>query len=560
MKNRTPFRFLPISPILLIGLALSAALAPGLYAASFTVNTQADTHDSRPGDGVCADSRGRCSLRAAIEESNAGKAADIVVPRSKSPYFLTQGIPLTIKTNLALVGKEPFRIDGCRPRPSPVPGSTPVPWTPRECRNSHPTNVLQISNPGTQGIVEISGVSIQYGEGGIGFGTGIRIDTGSSLLLKNSAVIENRSDVGGVGISTNGSLTLIACTVEGNMSRGGGGGVTGFGAGIAIMSNVWVRIIASTIRNNVAVYGGGVGNTGSLAIIESTLSGNSASEGGAVVNYGGYLAISDSTIVDNMAGRPTGHPFSRWNGGAISNDAIGELRIAGCTISNNQAVRGGGVANDTGDVEILNSTITGNSASQGGGIYNVGQVYMNGRVQINFSTITNNTSSLFRSGTPAPNNFGGGIYNEALVVMGSTILAGNMGPSYFPPSYGCTNSGVYCYSPDCFSRTDHSNGAFVSWRSNLVGVVNDNCNLEDYSWGNTLSFDQRGTFYAPLNPALGPLANNGGPTKTHALLPGSLAMDSGGTWDCPGTDQRGWLRPAGMYCDTGAFEFGASPP
>src|SRR5262249_37293723 len=153
---------------------------------------------------------------------------------------------------------------------------------------------------------------------GIGFGAGIRIDSGSSLLLKSSAVIENRSDVGGVGISTNGSLTLIACTVEGNMSRGGGGGGKGFGAGNGMRGNVWVRISASTIRNNVAVYGGGIGNIGNLVIVGSTLSGNSASEGGAVVNYGGYLAISDSTIVDNMAGRPTGHPFSRWNGGAIS--------------------------------------------------------------------------------------------------------------------------------------------------------------------------------------------------------------------------------------------------
>ena len=165
---------------------------------------------------------------------------------AKSPYFLTQGIPLTITTNLKIVAKEPFRIDGCRPRPSPVPGGTPVSWTPPECRKagSHPTNVLQISNVGTQGTVEISGVSIQYGQSPIGyFGTGIRIDTGSSLLLKKSAVIENRSGVGGVGIFTDGSLTLIGCTVERNEVGGGGGGVTGIGAGIDIGSKGWVTII-----------------------------------------------------------------------------------------------------------------------------------------------------------------------------------------------------------------------------------------------------------------------------------------------------------------------------
>src|SRR5437762_8355578 len=209
MKNRTSFRFLLVSPVLLVGLALSAALAPGLYAASFTVNTQADTHDANPGNGVCADDAGRCSLRAAIEESNAGKVARIVLQPTKSPYFLTKGIPLTIKTNLTLVGARPApaRIDGCRPRSSPVPGGTPVSWTPPQCRASQPTQVLQISILGTQGTVEISGVSIQYGQGPFGyFGTGIRIETGGSLLLKGSAVIENRSGVGGVGIFTNGSL------------------------------------------------------------------------------------------------------------------------------------------------------------------------------------------------------------------------------------------------------------------------------------------------------------------------------------------------------------------
>jgi hypothetical protein len=65
-----------------------------------------------------------------------------------------------------------------------------------------------------------------------------------------------------------------------------------------------------------------------------------------------------------------------------------------------------------------------------------------------------------------------------------------------------------------------------------------------------------------LNPLLGPLANNGGFTQTHALLPGSPAIDAVTHNPCPppNTDQRGFLRPAGPACDIGAFEAGAISP
>jgi hypothetical protein len=55
---------------------------------------------------------------------------------------------------------------------------------------------------------------------------------------------------------------------------------------------------------------------------------------------------------------------------------------------------------------------------------------------------------------------------------------------------------------------------------------------------------------------LGPLADNGGPTQTHALLPGSPAIDAGDNTACPATDQRGVTRPLGAACDIGAYEFG----
>ncbi len=63
-----------------------------------------------------------------------------------------------------------------------------------------------------------------------------------------------------------------------------------------------------------------------------------------------------------------------------------------------------------------------------------------------------------------------------------------------------------------------------------------------------------------VNPLLGPLQNNGGPTQTHALLKGSPAIDAGSSTSpfapCPAVDQRGFLRPMGMECDIGAYEAG----
>jgi hypothetical protein len=66
--------------------------------------------------------------------------------------------------------------------------------------------------------------------------------------------------------------------------------------------------------------------------------------------------------------------------------------------------------------------------------------------------------------------------------------------------------------------------------------------------------NQVGSASAPIDPKLGPLADNGGPTRTHALLLGSPAIDAASTPDCPTTDQRGVLRPQGAACDIGSYE------
>jgi hypothetical protein len=188
-----------------------------------------------------------------------------------------------------------------------------------------------------------------------------------------------------------------------------------------------------------------------------------------------------------------------------------------------------------------------------------------GTVDIAFGTITGNEANRkdLLEVTGMDPRLGGGIYNEAsvssegvpnTVTVGNTILAGNKdNRSRFDNKF----------SPDCFS-TDP--GLFTSFSGNLIGVVNANCNIAPSF---DPSLDRRGSSDVPLDPRLGPLANNGGPTQTHALMSDSKAIDGAsgnvpiaGFPDCPETDQRGLPRPLPVpdipfNCDIGAVEFGA---
>lgn len=82
---------------------------------------------------------------------------------------------------------------------------------------------------------------------------------------------------------------------------------------------------------------------------------------------------------------------------------------------------------------------------------------------------------------------------------------------------------------------------------------------------NATKGDQVGTAQDPIDPLLGPLQNNGGPTLTQALLDGSPAIDTGTRTECPATDQRGYARPVDgdgdgiAECDIGTYEYGAAP-
>lgn len=334
--------------------------------------------------------------------------------------------------------------------------------------------------------------------------------------------------------SSGDSIAVAAATYKENLTITFNLTVRGAAAGTTIIDggalNTVVTISSSkanvtlanlTIRNGKAKDGGGINNSGTLTVNNCVISGNSAfqasssNRGGGIAN-GGTLTINSSTLTGNTAvGMHCVIYCIGSFGGAISNG--GTLTVNDSTLSNNSAPSfrgGGGGIENGGTVSINNSTLSGNSAPSGsgggGGIYSAN----GGLLTINNSTLSGNNAYL-----------GGAIdvYN-APAVLQNTIVANNGGGNCFA---SLTSHG-YNLSSD------------GSCNFNGPGDMND------------------------INPLLGPLQNNGGPTQTMALLPGSPAIDAGNPAGCTDgqghllrTDQRGMPRPDKedtSGCDVGAYE------
>jgi hypothetical protein len=278
--------------------------------------------------------------------------------------------------------------------------------------------------------------------------------------------------------------------------------------------------------------GGGISNTGTLTISNSTLSGNTAGfSGGGIVN-GGALTVSNSTLSGNTARGPGSGNIGSV-GGAIFNG--GTLTVSNCTLSGNTATAGGGIGHSFfGTLTVSNSTFSGNTANAGGGIAALGFTTHEGPV-----TLTNVTLAANRASR------GGGLFVNSFVsfpaVLHNTLIAGNF--------HGATGT-----TADDVGGTLNSSGD-----NNLIGDGTGMTGLVNGVNGN-----QVGTAANPIDARLGPLADNGGPTLTHALLPGSPAIDAGNNAYATDFDQRGpgFPRIVNGIIDIGAFEFqgaGAGP-
>jgi hypothetical protein len=276
--------------------------------------------------------------------------------------------------------------------------------------------------------------------------------------------------------------------------------ITGSNAG-GIANSGNLTISGCDIYNNSASSGGAVYNTGTLAVISSSLAGNSAfNSGGGIYNSATATAtVTGSNVTGNDA------PL----GGGVNNS--GNLTLSGVLCSSNSANNSGGGIDNAGSVSINNSTLASNTAtSQGGGLFNSA-----GSASIINCTLVGNSAAA-----------GGGINITAdPVTLYNTIVAGS-------PTGGDL-SGLPLNAASSNDLIDDSSSG-LSGNSNITNV--------------------------PAN--LGPLADNGGPTYTYALLSGSSAINAGNNSFVPAgttSDQRGtgFPRVTGGLVDIGAFEAGA---
>ncbi|MDT8386326.1 MAG: choice-of-anchor Q domain-containing protein [Thiogranum sp.] len=301
-----------------------------------------------------------------------------------------------------------------------------------------------------------------------------------------------------------------------------------------------------TIRNGNATYGGGLYHqaTGTLTINDSAITDNSTTaSGGGIYTVGfNHVVIVNRSLISNNAAAGYGGGIANFTfgtslitdtiisgnsastGGGIMNSFFSYAVIQGTTISDNQAQYGGGIGTlfGSGIVSVTNSTISGNRATFGGGGINISA---NDTVHLRSTTVTQNRAQMGADG--------GGINNSGLVNARNSIIAGNI-----------DEGGE---APDCI-------GPITSHGHNLLGV-DASCSFL------ATTGDLVGNSLVPLDALLAPLADNGGPGPTHALMPESPAFDAGdpavpGSGDnaCAASDQRGVDRIRNAPCDIGAVE------
>ncbi len=251
--------------------------------------------------------------------------------------------------------------------------------------------------------------------------------------------------------------------------------------------------------------------TATLEITGCTFFANTATNGGAIYNNGGTLTVADSTFQANIA---------TYAGGAIVGAVGSTNTITGSTFLLNTANTGGAIKNNGGTIDITNSTFSANNATgNGAGLYNIGAA------TITNSTLAYNKADSDESGSGS----GGGIYAKSGdITLTSTLLAHNVHDVTETPDDITLDSGTID------SGSSYNLVASATSAGGLTDGVNSNIVGED--------------------PLLEALADQGGSTSTHALQPGSPALDTGTAAGGLTTDQRGYSRTGNSTPDIGAFE------
>ena len=335
-------------------------------------------------------------------------------------------------------------------------------------------------------------------------GGGALFNNGGMLVVENVMIMNNSatgtSGSGGGVFNDGGMLAIIASTIEGNTANRAGGGVETAGGNVEITDTDINGNDAGTAPGN----GGGV-HIGGAAVVNVTTSrfdGNTAVEGAGLWNSGsGKAVVLGTSFMNGSATR---------GGGVYQSGTAGRMDVRQSLLASNSAsTRGGGMFVEGGEVTVSNTTLSGNTANEGAGVAQVA-----GRIQVSSATVALNQ---------AATRGGGARILGGTFAVGNTIFFSNAAPQ-----------GATCF------------GSIVS-RDYILFDTRTGCTVASGTTRNSIQ----------ASAMLEPLADNGGPTMTHASMPGSPAIDNGQAPEA--VDQRGFTRDQGQD-DIGAYEFGASAP
>lgn len=321
----------------------------------------------------------------------------------------------------------------------------------------------------------------------------------SGVSIRNGVALD------GGGIFNSGTTTIANSEVLENSTTYFGAGIFNEAGGILNVRESSITF-NSAINDNFTGFGGGIYNQGAATLIDSTIAGNSVDKHGAGVLNRGDLTVVNTTISNN-------HSASFGFGSGIYNSGEGASLI------------------------LLNSTISGNSgADEGGGIFNTGGA----AVSVSNSTITGNETG---TGVGAGfSNWDGSFRYKGSIIAGNRDGDGNKGADCFGSSSNTVSLGFNLLDPEAAPEIDPEADPCPTIATDLTPGGNPIRNVLERSLG-----------------------SNSGLTRTHALVEGSMAIDAIPVADCSDADgnpvtadQRGVIRPQGAACDIGAFEFDQS--
>ncbi|MBB1089707.1 hypothetical protein HUU61_00240 [Rhodopseudomonas palustris] len=352
----------------------------------------------------------------------------------------------------------------------------------------------------------------------------------AGLTLKDGS-----ADSGGA-IRNQGNLTLNQLNFTNNKAEGGWWGNNG---GAVYNEAVLNMTEVNFADNSTGGSGGAFFNSRTATINNSTFSGNDAGVGGAIYNdTGAQLTVTNTTLTNN---------HGRDGGGAITN--FGQLALHGDTFTTNKSSYNGGGVGNGGALTVTNSLFVKNYAEGVGGAIDAGD-------SESVMTVQNSTFSENNAGRD-----GGAIWLYSDVTILNSTFTGNYaaGQGGSVSRYLGTLKIGNTISIGNFAPTaSEVSGELTSLGNNLFGS-NGNAGVTDLTY---LDPATDITLAGDPSTVLGPLMDNGGLTQTHALMPGSPAIDAGENTIVPAeltTDQRGegFARITGAAVDIGAFEEGA---